>query len=732
MKSRLSRIILIAVVTLVVGSGLDYWLEIETSLGLDTLFQIRGVRQPPDEVVIVAMDEASESQLGLGQDLTAWRGFHGKLIEQLQAQGVKLIVFDLQFLLSQPQNDPPLAQAIKSAGNVLLVECVQKLRRGTEDFFGRDECSESNKLPFVETAGQSAEPLPEQLIAMRKIAPLPQIADAALDHAPVYLTYDSKSSVIREVWIYLDALGEMPNLPLVAWLHYLQLNGSLAGIMTHGQKLSDWLTQMRRECVGSGDSFAMADSLHSDLNHRLHKLICGGDSRYLDFYGPQKTLRMESYSDVYFGKAQNLKDKVVFVGKANRRFAPGRTDYFATPFIGAGKTAGVEILATEFANLLEDRFVEMPLSFLAVGSAYGLLLALLLVVYDGMAGVVLCLLLTGCYVAVVVACFTAYALWLPVAVPVLVQWPLASLLAFLLSRHDLLNERQRILAFVGQVFPQWIEAVPGAKQWLADESPAAALKRDVWGLCLATDIEGYTAVAARHSSQQLWSLLNNYYQALGQPVEAHDGIVVDVTGDSMMAVWLQQNAEARCNAACRAALDIGLAVDGFNRQANGFELPTRIGLYEGDLTLGPVDAAKGVYYRAIGDTVNTASRIQGVNKYLDTHVLASASIAKDLQGFVCRPVGVFRLIGRELPVELVEIVGKTGEVDQSRCQQLKLFETGLVAFQLTDWLQAISCFKTVLDDYGYDGPSRFYLELAVEYQAQPPEGWDRVVTLEGK
>jgi adenylate cyclase len=732
MKSRLLRIFLIAVVTTVVGSGLDYGLEIETSLGLDSLFQIRGVRQPPEEVVIVAMDETSETQLGLGQDLTTWRSFHPKLIEQLQAQGVKLIAFDLQFLLSQPQNDSLLARQIKTAGNVLMVECVQKLLRGTEDFFGRDECSESNKLPFVETAAQTPEPLPEQLIAMRKIAPLRQIADAALDHAPVYLTYDSKSSVIREVWIYLDALGEMPNLPLVVWLHYLQLSGSLPGVIPSEQKLSDWLTQMRRDCVGNGDALAMADSLDPDLESRLRKLICGGDSRYLDFYGPQKTLRMESYSDVYFGNVRDLKDKVVFVGKANRRFAPGRTDYFATPYVGAGKTAGVEILATEFANLLEDRFVELPLSFLAVGCVYGLLLGLLLVVFDGMAGVALCLLLTGSYAVAVIAGFNVYAVWLPIAVPVLVQLPLASLLAFLLARQDLLSERQRILAFVGQVFPQWLESVPGGQQRLPHESSAEELKRDVHGLCLATDIEGYTTVAARYSSEQMWALLNRYYQALGQPVEAHSGFVVDVTGDAMMAVWLQENAVVRSNAACRAALEIGLAVDSFNRQANDFELPTRIGLYEGDLTLGPVDAAQGVYYRAIGDTVNTASRIQGVNKFLDTHVLASASIAKGLQGIVCRPVGVFRLIGRELPVDLVEIVGLAGAVDQHRCQQLKLFETGLTAFQLGDWPLAVSCFQDVLSDYGYDGPTKFYLQLAIEYQVRPPEGWDRVVTLERK
>ena len=78
------------------------------------------------------------------------------------------------------------------------------------------------------------------------------------------------------------------------------------------------------------------------------QVICQEESHFLDFYGPPQTFRMESYSAVYQGKVTDLKDKVVFVGKANRSFSPGKTDYFPTPYTDtrSGKMAGVEIMAT--------------------------------------------------------------------------------------------------------------------------------------------------------------------------------------------------------------------------------------------------------------------------------------------------------------------------------------------------------------------------------------------------
>ncbi|MDD5319102.1 MAG: adenylate/guanylate cyclase domain-containing protein [Methylococcales bacterium] len=736
MKCHFLRAITIALVTLLLGSSIYYLTNLETTLGLDTLFRIRGQRPPPAEVVVVAMDEASENQLGVGQDLTRWRGFHAQLIQELQRQGAALIVFDLQFIASHPDHDPAFAAAMREAGNVLVTDCVQKLRRGVEDFFGRDECSEKNKEPFVQRDGGQQQQLSEQLIALRKIPPTPVLVQSVLDHAPFYLSNDAESSTVHEGWTFLDTLAETPTLPVLTWLYYLQRTGALQGITQPDTPFSVWLTEQRRQCLSTPGNTSKSLPKKSDLENRIDKVVCLNDSLYLDFYGPPKTLRMESYSDVYYGKVVDLEGKVLFIGKANRKFSSGKTDYLQTPFSDtrSGKMAGVEIMATQFANLLEGRFVESPFPPGLALVMFGLVVGLLLTWFAGLFGIAASLLAGSAYVGLAVWYFSRSSMWLPVAVPVLIQLPLAWLISLLWSRRDLLNERKRILAFVRRVFPKWLPFVPASPgQWYPEKGAAVYLsQRDIVGLCLATDIEGYTSVAAHHTAHEMWELLNAYYQVLGHPVSFHDGIIADVTGDSMIAVWIDFPVANQRFAACLTALEMQLAVEQFNQTSSTGLLPTRIGLHEGDMTLGRLDAGEVSHYRAIGDTINTASRIQGVNKFLGTHILASAEIVASLINVIYRPVGSFRLVGRDEPVELMEIVGKETDVNVANYAKYEQFACGLSAFKQGQWEDAVVSFQTLLDIYGHDGPTNFYLDLALAYRETPPQGWEGFITLDAK
>ncbi|WP_411726769.1 CHASE2 domain-containing protein [Methyloglobulus sp.] len=742
MKYLFPRAITIALITFLLGSGIDYLAGLETTLGLDTLFQIRGTRPSPAEVVVVAMDETSESRLGVGQDLTRWRSFHAKLVEELHSQGVALVVFDLQFIASHPDHDPAFAAAMQKAGNVLVADCVQKLRRGVEDFYGRDECSESNQEPFVQREGGQQQ-LSEQLIAMRKIIPTSVLVQSALDHAPFYLTNDAENSTIREGWIFLDTLAEAPTLPVVAWLYYLQRTGALKGIAEPDAPISVWLNEKRRLCLSGLDKTPHPSPLpegegifRGSLKESLNNLICLEDSRYLDYYGPPQAIRAESYSDVYDGKVTDLQGKVVFVGKSNRKYSPGKTDFFQTPFTDtrSGKMAGVEIMATQFANLLENRTIGMPCSTGLSNALFGFVVALLLTGMAGLSGILASLVFAGAYVVLSLWSFTRNGAWLPVVVPLLVQLPFSWLISLLWSRWDLLKERKRILSFVRRVFPQWmpfVSASPG--QWYPEQGTAQLMsERDVCGLCLATDIEGYTAVASHHTPHQMWELLNAYYQVLGHPVSSHDGIIADVTGDAMMAVWIDLPVASQRLAACLAALEMEQAVARFNEPSIVGRLPTRIGLHEGDMALGRLDAGEGSHYRAIGDTVNTASRIQGVNKFLGTRILASAAIVASLTHVIYRPVGSFRLLGRDEPLELVEIVGIESEVSVAKQAIYKQFAHGLSAFQQGRWEDAVASFQTLLNNHGVDGPTRFYLDMALAYRHNSPLEWEGVIRLDAK
>ncbi|MGR9087623.1 MAG: CHASE2 domain-containing protein [Gammaproteobacteria bacterium] len=735
MKPRPFRSAVIALITVLSGSCLDYMTGFETKLGLDTLFQMRGIRQPPAKVVVVAMDETSEIRLNLGQDLTRWRDVHAALIRQLQRQGASLIVFDLQFIASQPDHDPVLAKAIRDAGNVLITDCVQKFRRGSEDFYGRDECSENNRDPMVEKEGESERVLSDRLVTMRKIAPARLLSESALDHAPFYLINDARNPTVRETWTFYDPLAETPSLPVVAWLHYLQRTGAVRIADPPAVPMSDWLTDQRRQCLSIGHIRSIR-SANVSLVTRITDIVCREVSRYLDYYGPPQTIRMESYSDVYEGKVTGLQGKAVFVGKANRRYSPGKTDFFQTPFTDtrSGKMAGVEIMATQFANLLEGRFVTSPLPPGVILLSFGLAVGLILIQLSALPATMVSLLFGGAYACLSFGYFHRNGWWLPAAVPLLIQFPLSWLIALAWSRHDLLAERRRILAFARQVFPQWLRFLPASPgQWSPEKNIVhLASERHVRGLCLATDIEDYTSVAEQHTSLEMWALLKAYYRVLGYPVSSHEGIIANIQGDAMMAIWIDLPPDIRRRAACLAALEIEQEVERFNETSSVERLPTRIGLHEGDMVLGSGESGGFKFYNPFGDTVNTASRIQGVNKYLGTRILASEEIADSLSGVIHRPVGAFRVVGRSEPLKLVEIVGKDSDGMDSKKFLYEQFADSLELFRQGEWSRSAAGFDSLLDRFGHDGPSRYYLDLALTFQNYPPPGWDGVITLAGK
>jgi adenylate cyclase len=730
LKQSLIRIIAIALFITLIGAGVDFYWDFEAVAGLTTLFQFRGQRQTPEQVVIIAMDEQSEASLGVSHDLPRWRGLHAHLIEELQRQGVALIVFDLQFIAPDNEHDQQVATSMRLQGHVLLTDCVQKFRHGVDDFYGRTECSEQNKTPAVTQENNHPAQLSEQLVALRRISPEPIFSDAALDHSPYFLISDSLNTPVREAWTYYDDLAEAPSLPLLMFASYFAQNNSSA------KPYSDWLAKQRRNCLGNHDHYILPLSLPAAQQQMLTEYICGPASRILDYYGPPKTFRMEAYGDVYLGKTKNLAGKVVLVGKVYRQYSPGNLDVFQTPFTNdrQGKMAGVEIMATQFANLLENRFIETPLPFTVVCFVFAVMLMTLLVLFQGLKGFVLGGLAAGAYATAGLAVFIHYGWWLPVAGPLVIQLPLGGLLALACSRKDLLNERKRMLDFVGKVFPQWQVIQPSKPGYWQERnySAQALAERNVTGVCLATDIESYTTISSQSSSHQLWELLNAYYDVLGRPVNVHNGIIADVTGDAMMAVWVDLSESTQRLSACLAALDMVKAVAKFNLSSDLSSMPTRIGLNLGEMTLGRISAGNTNHFRVIGDTVNTTSRIEGVNKVLGTRVLACQSLVEDLDTLCCRPMGEFRLVGRPEPVALTELISLKANVSEKQLLMNKLFSIGLKAFQQGDWPEAIKRFSSLLERHGTDGPTRFYLDLARINQQTADMNWNGFVILDRK
>jgi adenylate cyclase len=217
-------------------------------------------------------------------------------------------------------------------------------------------------------------------------------------------------------------------------------------------------------------------------------------------------------------------------------------------------------------------------------------------------------------------------------------------------------------------------------------------------------------------------------------VKQHGGFVSGVIGDSMLALWVAPTAEAPLrDKACLAAVNIRKELKLFEQSSDTVKLKTRIGLHCGQILLGHVGALDHYEYTPMGDIVNTASRIESLNKQLGTGVLVSDEVIHELSDLVTRELGKFRLVGKIKPVVVHELLGGLEESDSTLKNACAIFAQALGAFRRQSWNEAIEKFNQSIEAFGDDGPSRFYLRLCENYKKDPPgEPWDAVIQMEKK
>jgi adenylate cyclase len=305
--------------------------------------------------------------------------------------------------------------------------------------------------------------------------------------------------------------------------------------------------------------------------------------------------------------------------------------------------------------------------------------------------------------------------WLPVLVPLFVQVPTAALVAVCLNYVQLARQRERVQVALGYYVPRAVV------NRLAEQSVSEAADRQLLhGTCLFTDAEAYTTVSEALRPEALAALMNDYYRVMFAVVQRHGGIVSDTAGDSMVALWAtaKPDADSRTRA-CHAALEIVDAVAEFNRDRGGMQLPTRVGLESGEVLLGNIGAEQRFEYRAIGDIVNTASRLQGLNALLGTRVLVSDATAVGTPGLVTRNLGAFLLRGKKTPIRVHEPVGFAAASDGAREPLFASFAAALEQFESQRWSDAARAFADILGRFPGDGPSVFYAGLSADYERQP-------------
>jgi adenylate cyclase len=133
-------------------------------------------------------------------------------------------------------------------------------------------------------------------------------------------------------------------------------------------------------------------------------------------------------------------------------------------------------------------------------------------------------------------------------------------------------------------------------------------------------------------------------------------------------------------------------------------------------------------YTIMGNAVNIASRLEGINKLYGTWILASEETIKDCgERLLSRRLDRIRVAGLSEPVRIYEPLALAEDAPAVPLPLIERFHTALDLFEKHDWPAAETAFTTVLEQYPHDGPARLYLERCRQYrQTPPPPDWDGV------
>lgn len=426
-----------------------------------------------------------------------------------------------------------------------------------------------------------------------------------------------------------------------------------------------------------------------------------------------------------------LEGRIVFIGVS----AQGTLDRIRTPL--GDEVPGVYLHAAAAAALLDGRLLRVDSSEARRIAWLGLGLLILLGVATLRTESVPVLTAGGAAAAALFGALCVAAFrdghW-PAMVPTLggLAASTAIRVGFSLRRATDARRQARAIrhAFQHYVSPAVVEALVGNPERLR----LGGERRRI--TAFFSDIQGFTTIAEQMQPAELVTLLNEVLGNMTECLLAEGGNIDKYIGDAIVGMFgapLDQPDHAA--AACRGALRCQQALDALRPALAARGLPevhVRIGLNTGEALVGNMGSARRFEYTMIGDAVNLAARLEGINSQYGTRILVGEETARAAgEHLVFREVDAVRPKGKKVPVRIFELVGTAADVSPAQRLVLERFAQGLAAYRAQHFDLAITAFGPLAA--AGDAPSAVFLERATAYRsAPPPAAWDAVYTLTTK
>jgi adenylate cyclase len=709
---------------------------------LDLRFRSRGLITPGPEVVLAVVDEKSLEAEGKW----IWpRAKFAKLIEILSESGAAVIAFDIGFLEHDRQstldtvngfekvvrqlgirnseldaylgeakqrgdNDRLLANAIEaSEATVVLGYFFQMSSEGLEHV---DKLEVENQLLNAETSryqlvrftSEAAEtvPLQEAFMPQSNIA---VIAEAA-PLSGYFNSFPDEDGGVRWVPLVVRCRGELYAPLAIKAIEAYVARPPIPLIADYGV-----------EEVKIGKLSLPTDELGRFM---------------VNFRGPGKTFPHISITDILQGRVspEALRDRIVLVGAT----AMGIFDMRVTPFDNL--YPGLEIHANIIDNILYQDFLHRPawasiFDLVAIG-LIGLTLGTSLPRLRPLAGALIAAVLFVGYLFLCYYLFAQAGAWLNLVYPIMV---LVLIYVSLTAYKYFTEERQK--KFIREAFSTYL--APSVVTQLIKSPEKLVLGGEERVItAFFSDVQGFTSISERLNPRDLVELLNEFLTEMTEVILGYQGTVDKFEGDAIIAFFgAPTTLEDHASMACKACIDMQkklVALRAKWRGENRPELMMRIGMNSGSAVVGNMGSKSRMDYTMMGDTVNTAARLEGVNKVYGTYTMISDTVYSQAKNDIfVRELDRVKVVGKGEPVVVYELLGNPGEGDEAMKSLVNHYARGLLAYRDQRWDEALGHFSAALSINPQDGPSLTMTGRCRELKVRPPgKDWDGVFSATSK
>jgi adenylate cyclase len=256
---------------------------------------------------------------------------------------------------------------------------------------------------------------------------------------------------------------------------------------------------------------------------------------------------------------------------------------------------------------------------------------------------------------------------------------------------------------------------------------------------LFTDIQNFTTISEQEEPDQLTRHICEYFDELSKIITASNGTIDKYIGDAIMAFWgAPLPVETPCHKAAEAALRCIQRSTELNMQWQQSGKPvlyTRIGVHLGEAIVGNLGSSERLNYTAIGDPINIASRLEGINKIYGTQIIVSDSVYRQIKDqFILRRIDYVTLKGKATAHFIYELVAeKRDEIAYDYENYTAFFTKGFDAYQQQKWAEAIQFFTECLKIYNIDTLAPVFIQRCNEFSVNPPVGnWNGAWSLTEK